>query len=58
MGKRELNEINAGRSSEAGRTLAKIGMWLRIINVVLSIIAIFFFIVAMIFGLFNLNDYR
>ncbi len=58
MGKMELNKINSGQSPEAGRTLAKIGMWLGIINVVISIIGIFFFIIAMIFGLFNLNDYR
>lgn len=58
MGKKELNEINAGRSPEAGRSLAKIGMWLGIINVVLSVIAIFFLVIALIFGLLNMDDYR
>ena len=38
MGKKELNEINAGRSPEAGRTFANIGMWLGIVNVILSIV--------------------
>lgn len=37
MGKKEINEINAGRSPEAGRTLAKIGMWLGIVNVILTV---------------------
>lgn len=38
MGKGELGKIDRGESSEAGRTFAKIGMWLGIINVVLSIL--------------------
>ncbi|MEO8513633.1 MAG: DUF4190 domain-containing protein [Ignavibacteria bacterium] len=38
MGKGELSKIDRGESSEAGRTFAKIGMWLGIINVVLSIL--------------------
>jgi hypothetical protein len=58
MGKRESNEINAGRSPEAGRTMAKIGMWLGIVNVILSIIAIFVILIALMFGLLNLNDYK
>jgi len=38
MGKGELNKIDRGESSEAGRTMAKIGMWLGIINVILSVL--------------------
>lgn len=38
MGKGELGKIGRGESAEAGRTLAKIGMWLGIINVVLTIL--------------------
>jgi hypothetical protein len=38
MGKGELGKIDRGESAEAGRMLAKIGMWLGIINVVLSIL--------------------
>ena len=38
MGKGELSKIDRGESSEAGRTLAKIGMWLGIVNVALSIL--------------------
>ncbi len=38
MGKGELGKIDRGESSEAGRTLAKIGMWLGIVNVILSIL--------------------
>lgn len=58
FGKKELNEINAGRSPEAGRTMAKIGMWLGIINVVLSVIAIFILAILFMFGLFSMDDYR
>lgn len=58
LGKKELNEINAGRSSEAGRTMAKVGMWLGIINIVLSVIALFIFIILFMFGILNMNDYR
>ncbi|MDQ3019098.1 MAG: DUF4190 domain-containing protein [Bacteroidota bacterium] len=49
IGKKELNEIDSGRSSESGRTLAKIGMWLGIVNVILSILG--FIIVAILFAL-------
>lgn len=38
MGKGELGKIDRGESSEAGRTMAKIGMWLGIVNVILSIL--------------------
>jgi hypothetical protein len=38
MGKGEVSKIDRGESSEAGRGMAKIGMWLGIINVILSII--------------------
>jgi len=58
MGKREINEINAGRSSQAGMTFAKIGMWLGIINVIISILGIIFIVIALAAGLFNLDDYR
>jgi len=38
MGKGELSKIDRGESSEGGRTLAKIGMWLGIVNVILSVL--------------------
>lgn len=57
MGRNELNAINAGRSPEAGRSLAKIGMWLGIINVVISVLAIFVFGILFVFGLLNYDDY-
>lgn len=43
MGKKEINEINAGRAPEAGRTLATIGMWLGIVHVILAILGIIVF---------------
>ncbi|MCB0728899.1 MAG: DUF4190 domain-containing protein [Ignavibacteriae bacterium] len=57
VGKKELNEINAGRSPEAGRTLANIGMWLGIINVILFILGMIFVVIALMFGLLNVDDY-
>jgi hypothetical protein len=38
MGKGELGKIDRGESPEAGRMFAKIGMWLGIVNVVLSVL--------------------
>lgn len=38
MGKGELGKIDRGESAEAGRSMAKIGMWLGIVNVVLSVL--------------------
>ncbi len=51
IGKREINEINAGRAPEAGRTMATIGMWLGIINVILAILGIIIFIILFFFGM-------
>ena len=54
MGKKELNDIQAGLAPVAGKTMAQIGMWLGIINVILSALALiavviyFVFIVAII----------
>ena len=49
MGKGELNKIDRGESPEAGRTMAKIGMWLGIINVILTIIACIFLLIYFVF---------
>lgn len=53
MGKKELAEINAGRSSDAGRMIANIGMWLGIINVVLAVIGIVIFLILLALGVFS-----
>jgi len=53
MGKKELSEIDAGRSSESGRLIAKIGMWLGIINVVLACIGIVIFLILFALGIFG-----
>jgi large-conductance mechanosensitive channel len=39
VGKMELSKIERGESPEAGKGMAKVGMWLGIINVVLNILA-------------------
>ena len=39
IGKMELNKIERGESPDAGKGMAKAGMWLGIINVVLNILA-------------------
>lgn len=51
IGKKEINEINAGRSPVAGLTLAKIGMWLGIVNVILSILGIIVFAILFALGM-------
>lgn len=40
IGKKELNAINAGQSSQAGKSMAQVGMWLGIIQVILGVLAI------------------
>lgn len=41
VGKKELNAIAEGRSSQAGKTMAQVGMWLGIVQVIFSVLAIF-----------------
>jgi hypothetical protein len=53
MGKKEINEIEAGRSSASGLTMAKVGMWLGLINTILNILALFIFIIVLIIGLIS-----
>jgi hypothetical protein len=48
MGKKELAAIDRGESPEAGRTLAKIGMWLGIVNVILSVIGIIIWVILIV----------
>lgn len=38
LGKSELDAIRAGQGLESDRTIASIGMWLGIVNVVLSVL--------------------
>jgi hypothetical protein len=51
MGKGELKKIDRGESSEAGRSMAKIGMWLGIINVILTIIVIIIYVLIILIAL-------
>ena len=44
MGKSEINKINAGHSPQAGKTMATIGMWLGIVNIILWILVIIFMV--------------
>jgi len=53
MGKNELKAIDNKQSPEAGRSLAKIGMWLGIINIILSIIGIIIFGLLFALGMFG-----
>ncbi|MBS1518520.1 MAG: DUF4190 domain-containing protein [Bacteroidetes bacterium] len=58
LGKKEINEINAGRSPEAGKTLATIGMWLGIINVIISVLAIVALIFLFALGVLSSRDFN
>ena len=40
VGKKEISAIEQGRSDPSGKTMAQIGMWLGIIQVILSILAL------------------
>lgn len=51
IGRKELNAINEGRSSEAGRSMATIGMWLGIAHCILAVIGIIFGIIMIFFGI-------
>jgi hypothetical protein len=53
LGKKELSEIDAGRSPENGRTLAKIGMWLGIVNVILTVLGLIAFMILLALGVFS-----
>lgn len=44
LGSIELNRIKRGVSSENGKAIASIGMWLGIINVIISVLVILFLI--------------
>jgi len=49
MGKGELNKIDRGESPEAGRAMAKIGMWLGIVNVILTVVVGIFLLIYFVF---------
>jgi len=49
LGKKEINDIEAGLAPQAGKTMAQIGMWLGIINVILSVLAWIAFIILIVF---------
>jgi len=51
IGKKEINAINEGRSSEAGRSLATIGMWLGIAHCILAVIGLIIGAIVVFFGL-------
>lgn len=51
IGKKEVNAINAGQSSAAGKSMAQVGMWLGIVQTILGILAIIGFIFYMLFVL-------
>ena len=51
MGRGELGKINRGESAEAGRSMATIGMWLGIVNVILSILAIIAYVFIIIIAI-------
>jgi hypothetical protein len=50
MGKKELSEIEQGLVSPAGKTMAQVGMWLGIINVIFSILVLIVVIILVALG--------
>ncbi|HJY64355.1 MAG TPA: DUF4190 domain-containing protein [Ignavibacteria bacterium] len=53
MGKGELGKIDRGESAEAGRTMAKIGMWLGIINVIVCVLVGLLYLVIILFAMIS-----
>jgi hypothetical protein len=51
MGKGEIGKISRGESSEAGRSMATIGMWLGIVNVILSVLAIIAYVIIIVLAI-------
>ncbi|MFA7360996.1 MAG: DUF4190 domain-containing protein [Candidatus Kapaibacterium sp.] len=50
IGKKEISAINAGQSDSAGKTMAQIGMWLGIIQVIVGILAIIVILIILMLG--------
>lgn len=50
LGKKEIAAIEQGRSDPAGKTMAQIGMWLGIIQVILSILALIVVFIILLLG--------
>ena len=55
VGKIELNKINSGQSSQAGKTMATVGMWLGIVQTILGLFVIILLIIL--FSLGILSEY-
>lgn len=51
IGQNELSAIKRGESSPAGKTIAQVGMWLGISNIILTILVIIFTFLVLILGL-------
>lgn len=58
VGKKEINAIEEGRSPQAGKVMAQIGMWLGIASTILTVLGLIFFIIYFVFivGLATLNS--
>jgi protein-S-isoprenylcysteine O-methyltransferase Ste14 len=50
IGKKEISAIEEGRSDPAGKTMAQIGMWLGIIQVILSCLALIVVLIIVLLG--------
>jgi hypothetical protein len=50
IGKKEIAAIEQGRSDPAGKTMAQIGMWLGIIQVILGILALIVVMIIVLLG--------
>lgn len=50
IGKKEISAIEQGRSDPAGKTMAQIGMWLGIIQVILGILALIVVMIIVLLG--------
>ncbi len=58
MGKMEINKIHRGESPEAGKNLATIGMWLGIVNVILSVLVLIAYVFIIVIALVTSSSHR
>lgn len=52
IGKNEIKKIDAGQAPESNRTMANVGMWLGIVNVILVAVGLIVFLLLLVLGVF------
>jgi len=56
MGKGEINKINNGQSPAAGLTMAKIGMWLGIVNIIVCVLVGLLYVLIIVIAMLGVSN--